>query len=383
MTKTIRVYSSSFALLLIALSAGCGKKEAAVAATEPPPIRVSLLRIATQPFTAVVAVTGTLISNSRVEVKAETTGRVVRFPKEEGATVAPGEVVAWVDEENYRLADAQAEASVKVAEAALERTRVAESHSQTELERARNLLKSGGITDKDLKAAELASQDSHAQTELAAAQLDQARAALATAQKHLRDTAIRAPVAGVIQKKILNAGAYVEPTTAVMLLVDNSRLELESPVSSADIGPLRAGQRVAFSVNSFPGRTFEGRVLEVNPAVETDTRSARVRIQVNNAGGELKAGMFAQGEIQTGAEAQAVIVPAAAVYRDDRSAKSSTVFVVENGKAVRRAVRIGHERDSTLEIVSGLRAGDLLVAEQSIELAEGVRVEAAGAKAGK
>jgi multidrug efflux pump subunit AcrA (membrane-fusion protein) len=85
--------------------------------------------------------------------------------------------------------------------------------------------------------------------------------------------------------------------------------------------------------------------------------------------------MFAQGEILTGVNANAIVIPAAAVYRDDRSAKASSVFVVEGGKACRRAVRIGHERDSRLEIVEGLRRGEQLIAEQNIEIAEGVRIE--------
>ncbi len=365
------------------LLAGCQKKEVAVSASEPAPVRVSVVRIETQPFAATVAVTGTLVSNSRVDVKAETTGRVTRFPKEEGETVTAGEAVAWVDEENYTLAARQAQATVDVAEAAVARAKVAESYGRSELERARNLVKSGGITDKDLKAAELAEQDSRAQTKLAIAQLEQAKATHETTQKRLRDTVIRAPVAGEIQRKHINKGAYVEPPTAVLTLVDNGRLELESLVPSSSIAPIRAGQNVTFTVNAFPGQTFEGRVIEINPAVDTDSRSAKVRIQVHNAGGRLKSGMFAQGEVLTGMDRQAVVIPASAVYREDRSAKASYVFVAENGKAERRPVQIGRERDSNLEIVNGLKPGDTLIAEQSIELAEGVRVEATGAKAGQ
>ncbi|MGE5569576.1 MAG: efflux RND transporter periplasmic adaptor subunit [Rhodospirillales bacterium] len=364
-----------------ALLAGCGKKEETVSASEPPPVRVNVLKIRTQPFAATVAITGTLVSNSRVDVKAETTGRVVKFPKEEGEQVAAGEAVAWVDEENYRLALRQAQAAVSVAEAGLARAQVAEAHSRAELERARNLVKSGGITDKDLKAAEMAEQDARAQTKLAAAQLEQTKAALAAAEKKLRDTVIRAPVAGEIQRKYVNTGTYVEPPTPVVTLVDNSRLELESLVASSSIAPIRAGQQVTFTVNAFPGETFEGRVIEINPAVDADSRSAKVRIRVNNAGGKLRAGMFAQGEVLTGTKPAAVVIPASAVYRDDRSAKASYVFVVENDRAARRAVQIGRERDSTLEVVEGLKPGDLLIAEQSIELADGVRVEPAAANA--
>ena len=363
------------AALALAVAAGCRKQEArTAAAAEPAPVAAAVLKITLQPFSITVPITGTLVASTRVDVKAETVGRVVRFDRSEGDRVAAGETVVWLDEENSRLANRQAESAVEVAEAALERARVLEAHSRAELERARNLLASGGITDKDLKSAGVAGQDARAQVSLAAAQLDQARAALEVARKHLRDCTIKAPVAGEIQKKYVNPGAYVEAPTALFNLVDNSRLELESPVPSADLGGLVRGQRVTFRVNSYPGETFEGRVEEVNPAVETESRAARVRIRVENTRARLKAGMFAQGEILTGVQANAVLIPAAAVYRDDRSARQAAVFVVENGRALRRQVRIGRERDSLLEIVAGLKGGDLLIADQSIELADGVRV---------
>jgi membrane fusion protein (multidrug efflux system) len=358
-----------------ALLTGCRSKEARpVAAAEPPPVRVSVLQVRAQPLLASVPVTGTLVSNARVDVKAQVIGRVLRFDKQEGDSVAAGEALVWVDDENSRLAVQQADSAVKVAEAGLARAQVLDDHSRAELERAQNLLKSGGITDKDLKAAEAASQDARAQVVLAAAQLDQARAALAVARKHVRDAVICAPVAGQIQTRFVNPGAYVEAPTAVFTIVDNRQLELESPVAAAELAPIQPGQRVAFSVNSYPGTTFEGRVVEINPAVEAQTRSAKVRIRVDNLSGRLRAGMFAEGQIHTGVTAQAIAVPAAAVYRDDRSARSAFLYVVQDGRAVRRAVRLGRELDGKLEIVEGLRPGDLLIAEQSIEVAEGVRV---------
>src|SRR5215831_17642968 len=134
-------------ILVLAVS-GCkhANVEAAKPA-DPPAVTAAAIRVQPQPFSAVVAVTGSLVSNARVDVKAETTGRVTRFPKEEGDHVLAGEPLLWVDEENYALAVRQAESSVQVGQAALNRTRVLASHSKTELERAENLLQSGGITD--------------------------------------------------------------------------------------------------------------------------------------------------------------------------------------------------------------------------------------------
>jgi len=369
-------HSALAAFTAAVLLAGCAKKQVVTSAsTEPTPVSAAVVTVTAETLPITIPVTGTLVSNSRVDVKAEVIGHISRFDKQEGESVRAGEPVAWVDDENFRLAGRQAETAVQVAEAALERARLIATHSRSELERAENLVQSGGITDKDLKAAQLADRDSAAQVLLAQAQADQARATLEVARKHVRDTIIYAPVSGEIQRKVLNKGSYVEAPTHVFTIVDNSRLELESPIASADLAPIRNGQRVTFKVNSYPDLTFEGRVIDMNPAVDDQTRSAKVRIQVPNAAGKLKAGMFAQGEILTGVNARAIVIPAAAVYRDDRAAKASSVFVLEGGKACRRAVRIGHERDSKLEITEGLRAGEQLIAEQNIEIAEGVRVE--------
>jgi membrane fusion protein, multidrug efflux system len=362
---------------MLLLSAGCQKKEIEAAPqAEAPPVPVRMLELKAEDLPITISVTGSLVSTARVDVKAEIIGQLTQFPKQEGDAVEAGETVAKVDQKNYELAIRQAETAVKVAEAGLERTRVLATHNQSELERARNLIRSGGITDKDLRLAEVSQQDSQAQVMLAQAQLDQTRAALEVAQKKLADTAIVSPVSGVIEKKHINAGAYVEAPTMVFSVVDNSKLELESPVPSTQLGQIRSGQRVTFHVNSYPGVAFEGQVIEVGPAVDVQTRSAKVRIRVDNRSRQLKAGMFVEGEILTGVRKQAIVIPAAAVYRAEGTSAGSYVFVVETSKAMRRSVQIGRETDSKLEITEGLKPGDLLVAEQKVELAEGVRVEA-------
>ncbi|HSW48910.1 MAG TPA: efflux RND transporter periplasmic adaptor subunit, partial [Bryobacteraceae bacterium] len=279
-------------LLSAVILAGCRKKETeATPQPEAPPLEVATVQVQTGPFTATVPVTGSLVSRSLVVVKAETIGRLLKFPKEEGDTVATGEAVAWVDDENYRLAVQQDQSAIQVAEAALARTRVSADHNASELERARNLIKSGGITDRDLKAAEVACLDSQAQVALAEAQLAQAKVALKAAEKRLRDTVIVSPVAGIIERKFANPGAYVEAPTQMFSVVDNQKLELEVPVPSTQLARVRRDQRATFRVNSYPDTVFEGRVVEMNPAVDPLTRSATARIAVDNSSGRLKAGM--------------------------------------------------------------------------------------------
>ena len=156
----MRTFTHWLLIAAAALLTGCRKEQArpaaATAAQEAPSVRVSVLTVRPAPLEASVAITGTLVSNARVDVKAQTVGRVLRFDKQEGDPVAAGEPVIWVDDENYKLAVQQAEAAVQVAEAGLARGQVMEAHNRSELERAQNLLRSGGITDKDLKAAAVA-----------------------------------------------------------------------------------------------------------------------------------------------------------------------------------------------------------------------------------
>jgi len=357
--------------------AGCSgqKQSGGSPAAAAQAVRVDVVRVEPQPFTVSVAITGTLVSPAAVTVKAETTGKVLKFPKEEGARVTAGEPLIWVDDSNEKISLAQAQSAVEVAKAALDRAKIVADHSQSEYARAQNLLKSGGITDRDYKAAELAARDSIAQVELAKAQLEQARTQVEHAKKMLNDSVVRSPISGEIDRKLVSEGAYVEPPTPVFAVVDNRRLELEAMVATADLAALRAGQRVEFTVNAFPGVKFEGRVIEVNPAVQADTRSVKVRIAADNSSGKLRAGMFCEGRVLTGVISEALLIPASAAYRDDRSSRSSYVYVVAGGKAERRDVQIGHEYDSQLEIVEGLKPGDIVVARQSIELAGGVRVD--------
>lgn len=363
--------------LVALLTTSCSKQSVSGAASppNPPAVRVAAVQVEPQPFAPSIAITGTLISRTSVTVKAETTGRVVRIAKEEGDHVTAGEPVVFVDDSHEKIALHQAESSVAVAQAALERAKLLESHSRAEWTRAENLLKSGGITDRDHKAAQIARKDAAAQVSLSEAQLEQAQAQVEAARKLLHDSVVRSPITGEVQTKLTAAGAYVEPPTPVFAVVDNSQLELESMVPAAHLGYVRPGQPVVFDVNTWPGHRFEGHVLEIAPAVQTETRSGKVRIRVGNSGGRLKAGMFAQGEIITGATRSAMLIPPDAAYRDERTGSKARVFVVENGRAATREVTIGAERENMLEITGGLKAGDVVVAEQSIELADGVAVQ--------
>ena len=355
-------------LLLPACSKDAAKPTAA------PALAVRVVRVEPQPLEEALDVTGSLVSSVAVEVKTQFAGRLSTLLKQEGDRVAKGELLAGLEETDARLALGQARATTDVTQATLDRAGVGEEHARREQERAQNLLRSGGITDRDFQAAEVAARDARAQVKLAEAQVEQAQQAVAVAQKRLSDCRIVSPINGEVERKFYNPGGWVDGNVLLYKLVDNSRLELETNVASSEIARLAEGQKLRVSVGAFPEEEFAASILTISPAVQLQNRSVAVRAAVPNPGGKLKAGMFVKGRIITGVKPAALVVPLAAVWR--RAGQAPFVYVVEQNRARRREVKLGLEQPQATEVAEGLKAGEVVVAEQNLELDDGASVTA-------
>lgn len=350
----------------------CSREEGKTASAVPGPLAVRVLRVEPRPLEETLDITGSLVSSVAVDMKTEFPGRVAAMLKQEGDRVRKGETLAQLDDVNARLALGQARAALKVAQAALERASLAEEHARRELERAQNLLRSGGITDRDFQASEMAARDARVQVKLAEAQAEQAGQAVAVAQKHLSDCSIASPIAGAVERKYVNPGGWVDANTLLYRLVDNQRLELEASVASSEIGRLAEGRKIRFSVPGFPAEEFNASIRTISPAVQVENRSVILRAAVPNPDGRLRTGMFVKGRVITGTKPAAVVVPPEAVWR--RRGQPPFVFVVEQNRARRREVKLGREQAQSLEIAAGLEPGQTVVIEQNLELADGVSV---------
>jgi len=258
---------------------------------------------------ATVSISGDLHSLSMVDVKPEVGGRLIAVHFNEGDLIRKDQLLAEIDPANYQLAYEQALAVLSVAQAGVERAKVAAEHAGTEKERADNLLRSGGITQKDHQAAMTGVRDADSQVRLAEAQCGQARAALAIANKALKDCRIFAPAQGQVQKSYFDQGSLVSPGAPLCTLVDNSQLELECVVPSYQLASVRLGQRAEFTTPTWGERRFAGIVVAVNPTVESDNRSVKLKLKIGNPGGELRSGMYARGEITTGREKGVLVIP--------------------------------------------------------------------------
>ncbi len=354
-----------------------GKANADPASKAAPELVVKASPVETREWTVTVPVSGSLRSESIVEVKSEVAGRLLATHFDEGDLVRKDQLLAEIDPANYQLALDQAQAALVVAQAGLERARVTAGHARRERERADNLLKSGGITERDHQAAVTSVKEAEAQVGMAEAQCGQARSAISVAEKALRDCRILAPAQGHVQRRFLDKGSYLMPASSVYTLVDNSRLELECLVPSYRLSELHLGQRAVFTTPTWGERKFEGRVTAINPMIEADNRSVKVKVRLSNAGGELRSGMYARGEIEVRRCQDALIVPRSALVAEKEGSTSGNVFVLRDGKASRRSVQVGGIQQDRVWILQGLQRGELVIEEIGPALKEGsaVRLE--------
>ena len=338
-------------------------------------LEVRVTAVEPREWISTVSISGDLRSLSTVDIKPEVGGRLIAVYFQEGDLVQKDQLLAELDPSNYQLACDQAAAALSVAEAGLERAKVSAEHAATEKIRADNLLESGGITQKDHQAAVTSVKEADTQVRLAEAQCAQARAALAIAEKALKDCKIFAHAQGNVQKRFFDKGSLVPSGAPLYTLVDNSRLELECVVPSQHLASIRLGQNAVFKTPTWGEKTFKGVVSSINPTVELDNRSVKVILRIANPGGELRSGMYARGEITTGIESNALVIPRDALIPEREGEAAAGVYVVREGKAHRLRIQIGGSQQDQVWVRQGLKEGDQVISEIGPSVKEGAPIK--------
>jgi RND family efflux transporter MFP subunit len=301
-----------------------------------------------------------------VQAVAEVAARLMSVERDEGARVAKGDVLARLDDADYRLASDRARAALAVAEAN-------RAHAQAEKERADSLLKTGGITDRDHLSAQVALQ-------VADASLAQARAETAIAGQQLARTQVRAPFSGRVAKRFADAGAMLAAGTPLFTLVDDSVLEFEAPVASRSFGKVKLGAPVTLAIDALPGAGVDGRIARVEPLVDERSRSFEVTVEVPGRA-DLVGGLFARAAVRVGTVPGALVVPPAALVRDGSDPSRGEVFVVRQGKAEKLSVALGVEAPDGVQVTKGLAVKDEVVLDPPTALASGAPVEVQNGRA--
>jgi RND family efflux transporter MFP subunit len=353
--QTMKSLRAGSALLVLA---ACGGAQTAVP-EKPRGLPVRTTSAVLRDLDEDLVLTGTLRPRAQVQVVAEVAARLLRVVRDEGSRVTAGETLAVLDETDYRLAHERARAALAVAQAN-------QAHAVAEGERADNLLRTGGITDKDHLSAQVALQ-------VAEASLAQARVEEAIAAQQRSRTRVTAPFTGRVAKRLADPGAMLASGAPIFTLVDDAVLDFRAAVPSADWGKVQVGAAADVTVDALPDLHVAGKVARVTPLVEERTRSFEAVVEVPGRP-ELVGGLFARAAVRVGTARQALVVPPATLIRDGARPDEAQIFVVVAGKAERRTVALGVESASAVQVTKGLAAGDVVVLDPPSALGSGAPV---------
>jgi RND family efflux transporter MFP subunit len=309
---------------------------------------------------------GSLTPLTQATVKSKVSGVVLETTVQEGMSVAAGQVIARLDAADARARVAQQQAALDEANARLSLAKKNNANSAA-------LLKQNYISQNSYDTTQNSVELAQAAVNAARAQLDLARIAL-------DDTAIRAPLSGVVSKRFVQAGEKLAPDLPVFSIVNLRELTLEGQVPASDIPRLKVGQEARFKVDGFDGRVFTGKVARINPTTEAGSRAMLVYISVDNADGALRGGMFAKGSVTTEKSAPSPLVALAAVRKEDGR---DVVYRIDGGKVVAQPVVLGlrNENENLVEVREGVAAGATVIATRLDGVKPGSKVKLAATPA--
>jgi RND family efflux transporter MFP subunit len=358
---------------LIAVAAGlaCGGKtaEEEPKPAEVPTINADTAKVTRRTLVDDVLVRGTVaaVPNEDVKVSALVPGRVNSVTVAEGDTVARGQVIAELDRQPLVDQRRQAAAAVEQAKAQLENARL-------NLQRNQQLFDRGIAAGKEV-------EDARAQLASGQSALEQANAALSTADRNIERAVVRSPIAGQVVKRMVSVGEQVDGTAAqpIAEIANLDRVELAANVPAEYLSRIRVGQSAIVATDAFEGRTFPGSVLAIAPAVDAATNAGLVRIRITNTDRSLKVGLFAEARIALETHRDALVVPPPAVVRTDNGA---VVYVVTGDMAQRTSVKAGLEKPDAVEILSGLEDGQTILVSSVYGLGEKAKLAPPQPKSG-
>jgi HlyD family secretion protein len=381
---------------------------------------VRLEQVGRRDLVSAVTASGKIEAKTSVDISADITGRIIDIAVREGDLVKQGQFLLQIDPAQYRAAVARAEGVVASTQATLLQTKATRDQAQRAWNRARQLTQLGDnlISPEAAEQAQTALEVAEANYQSTKAQLEQSRASLQEAKDNLAKTRLTAPIAGRVVRLAVEEGEVAVPGTfsretgLLMTIADLSVILAKVQVDETDVVRLRQSDSVEVTIDAYPDTTFSGRVTEVSHSAKlTPTQTASgssdravdfdVEITLKKPPAEIRPDLSCTARIITDTRDNALSIPIIALtVRDHEKIPSESegapqvdtlaarfkkkeaegVFVVRNGVAAFRPVKVGVAGDEYFEVVDGLREGETIVAGtyQAIrDLKDGGKVRAA------
>lgn len=327
-------------------------------------------------ITQVVEASGTINPVNTVSVGSTVSGLMKEIYVDYNSEVTKGQLLAQIDPANFQASVEQNQAQINNAEANLSRLNAEMAYAEKTYMRYKNLYAKNFIARSELDQAESDYLARRASVNAQKASIAQARASYNTAMTNLSYTKIIAPVDGTIIKRAIDVGqpvaASFQAPELFVIAQDLKKMQIEVNVSEADIGKVKEGQEVEYTLDGYPDRTFHGDVTQVrlDSTTTSNVVTYTVIVSVNNDDLTLKPGMTANVSIITSKSSDVLCVPSVALkYTPETTGqkyKNQGIWVLKDGKPIRIDIKEGASDDSNVEIDSDkLKEGDKIIVGSS------------------
>ncbi|MGI8918251.1 MAG: efflux RND transporter periplasmic adaptor subunit [Pyrinomonadaceae bacterium] len=398
-----RVRAFSFAIFLSLLALSCKSQYPAGtrqtrAGDEKAARQVKTARVEETPFGEAVNANGTLAAYDQTTASVKVPGRLRSITVDLGSVVRRGQVIAQVEPQDYNLRVQQAEAGLAQARARLglspdgrddrvnpeqtgtvRQARAVLDEARVNRDRSVKLVEQGVVARSDFDSADATYkvalsryQDAIEEIRNRQAVMAQRRSELSLARQQLADTAVQAPLDGIVQEKRASVGEYLAAGAPVVNIVKMDPLRLRAEVPEREAKNVRSGQNVRVTIDG-DTNVYVGQIMRLSPVIAQQTRMLLVEADVRN-NGKLRPGAFAHAEIVTNDAQMVATVPSKAIVT---FAGIEKVIVVQNGKALEKPVTTGRRNGEWTEIVAGVNVGDQVVVDpgnlqsgQAVEVVE-------------
>lgn len=301
---------------------------------------------------------GTLEPVWQADVAAKVDGRIEQVLVNEGDKVLAGQALVILEQTDTNANLMQARGSYIDAQATVEK-------AQHDYDRAKYLFEKGAISEEELEHAQFALDN-------ALGKLANAEGSVAAADSKVGGTTVTTPRAGIVQKRYYQEGYYAKVGTALFNIADISVLRAKIDVPEGFISSIAVGGRVECVIPSMDNLRVVGTITRISPVAVQPSRTFEAEVTVNNADGKLRGGIYADAILTALPKTNVLTVPLSAiVMRDDQR----TVYVVEDGIAVRKVLKTGYIGDDIVEVLDGITEQDVIITGGLNKVREGSKVK--------
>lgn len=353
-------------------SKGNGKKERVIAVGTMAPMR--------QDLDVRLSYTADIQPYQQVNIFSRVDGYIVKMHVDKGDYVRADQLLVEIDHTDYVHAVNRAKANLAAARANVVSQEATIKNAKLNLDRMRSLIKDQYISQQDVDNAQAAYDVAEAQVNSLRAQVHQVEVALQQAETNLTYSYIRAPFPGYISLRNLDQGAFVSGSAGststfsrgILALQDITTVRVLVDVVEKDVPLVKIGQPAELRAEAYPNRVFTGKVTRIVQALDRNTRTMTVEVDIPNPDRALKGGMFARVELVAGTHANALQIPIDAVTRLE---SDQYVFIVQEGKARKVPVALGIQDRQMVEVTRGLTGTEPVIVSGKDLVTDGAKVD--------